>query len=132
MAPSRSWSAETSSGSTKRISACGSRKRRVGQPVAVRFTWMRFRVTHFMLCSRGRGRLAGSISIARTTCQLIWNIGWSLRLCQADVSSEDGLQNRRVGLPDLEAEKRAHGARHRDRRNLNVPGAGLDARAPGE
>src|SRR2546427_3063756 len=51
IAPSRCWIAATSPGSTKRISACGSRNLRISHPVAVRLTWMRLRVIHFIEAS---------------------------------------------------------------------------------
>src|SRR5215831_6366295 len=56
MAPP-SWIAATSSGAQKTKVASGSMNRRTSQAVAVRFTRMRSRVTHFMLSSSGPQRL---------------------------------------------------------------------------
>src|SRR5258708_40021958 len=49
MAFSRCCRAATSLGSTKMISALASMNRRISHAVAVRFTWIRLRVTHFMI-----------------------------------------------------------------------------------
>lgn len=46
-APSSRCTCSTSFGSTNMILASGSRKRRMSQAVAARFTWILLRVTHF-------------------------------------------------------------------------------------